>query len=236
MPGQAWKRVVFATAVLTFLGASAGVAFGLAQPADNGRPVAEQGQDPGSSPAVDANADGGTSVPQNSVTTAPSPPANDNNGGGNTDGNNNTGTTKVSVPGLNGLSESDARTHLKNKGLGVTVKYSCDGNSDPGKVSYQQPYADSSVDKGTKVNLTVEGVKVLDVVGQYQGDAKGKLEELKFKVVVNDPESGDAGGSVSRQSPSGGSCVKYGSTVTLWVASQSSPAAEGSPEPPGTGG
>lgn len=236
MPGQAWKRVVFVAVVLTFLGASAGVAFGLARP--SARPVADQRHDTAAAAAVPSGGAQQRSGDASPVTPGPSAASSGDgtgdtsgNTGGNTNGGNGTTTTKVSVPGVNGLAESDARTQLKNKGLGVTVKYSCDGSADPGKVGYQNPYSGTSVGKGTKVALTVGGVQVPDVTGQDHADGRSQLEALGLKVSENDPQSGTAGGAVSRQGPSGGSCVKPGSTVTLWVGTPSSPQAEGSPDP-----
>jgi hypothetical protein len=247
MSGTAVKRVIFGAAVLTFLGAASGVAFGLAQPTSPVSNNSASGPTPSASASRDGSAEntstdgnGGqtTQEPgsQGDPSTAPSANGNGSNNGNN--GGNTSTTTKVPVPGVTNLSESDAKTQLKNKGLQYTVKYSCDGNSDAGKVSAQSPYANSSVDKNSKVTITVEGVKVLDVIGSYVGGAQDKLGNYGFNVVVQ-----ESGSVVTKQSPSGGSCKPKGSTVTLTAGdttppSSAPPNAQGSPDPdssPATG-
>jgi serine/threonine-protein kinase len=97
-------------------------------------------------------------------------------------------------------------------------------------VTAQSPGGGTTVDKGSRVTLTVskgpEKVVVPDVVGQSRADARATLTDAGFKVKVVEEESADQPeDTVLRQSPASGGKADKGSAVTIFVAVA----------PPGTG-
>jgi serine/threonine-protein kinase len=140
------------------------------------------------------------------------------------------GPPQVTLPSVVGQDEAAARGTLEDLGLKVTraLEFS---DSPKGQVTAQSPPPNSSVDKGSRVTITVskgpEKVDVPDVVGQSKNDARATLRDAGFKVKVVEQESATQPvDTVLRQSPpSGGTAVK-GSSVTIYVAV----------EPAGTGG
>jgi hypothetical protein len=199
-----WPRIVVATALLAILGAVIGGAVGLSRQR-NTQPTA-QNQPPASpsvlaSPSDDTTAQAGSA----SCTVDCGQQGND------------TKTRTATVPYLIGQDEPTARKWLSDRGLGAQVKYVCNDPGQGGVVIRQSPSRDTTVNTGSNVSLDVRGAQVLHVVNQYYADAKAKLEAAGFNVVVNNRQNGAAGGAVTSQSPSGNSCVKVGSTVTINV-------------------
>lgn len=63
---------------------------------------------------------------------------------------------KISVPGVTGVSESNARQMISNAGLGIgTVTYQASDSVGAGRVISCNPGVGNNVSKGTKVNLVV---------------------------------------------------------------------------------
>ncbi len=216
------RHLLLAAAVLAFFGATVGTAFGMTtSSSDDKRHTTAQhaSQEPPASPS------GAPQSAEQQAATGDQTGA-DNAGTQDTNpGNGNPTTTqKVSVPWVTNQNESYARDKIKDAGLTVgQVKYVCVDGKDPGTVTDQSPNGDTQATKNSKVSLKVQGVKVQNVVGVYHADAKSQLEHDGLKVVEKDLQPGDAGGAVSAQNPSGGSCVKPGATVTITVGTTTDP-------------
>ena len=130
-----------------------------------------------------------------------------------------TGSAMVKVPDLEGKSQSDARKALKDAGLeagNVTQEDSATVAKD--RVIYTNPLADTSVERGTTVDIVVSTGKasVPDVTGQDEATAKKTIEDagLQFKRgddVASDVERGKAVSS----DPAAGSSASAGDTITV---------------------
>ncbi|MFF3943322.1 Stk1 family PASTA domain-containing Ser/Thr kinase [Streptomyces sp. NPDC001902] len=132
------------------------------------------------------------------------------------------GAEKIEVPDVTGDSFEDAEAELKEKGFEVD-KQSKTSNEEEGTVLKQDPKSGAKRDKGSTITLTVavapEEVVVLDVTGQDVEQAKKTLEDQGLKVTTQDRESADQQqGKVVEQNPRGGSKLKAGDSVTLFVA------------------
>ncbi|WUD74327.1 Stk1 family PASTA domain-containing Ser/Thr kinase [Streptomyces sp. NBC_00510] len=132
------------------------------------------------------------------------------------------GTEKVEVPDVTGDSFEDAEAKLKEAGFEVD-KQSKTSNEEEGTVLKQNPEGGAKRDKNSTITLTVavapEEVVVLDVTGQDVEQAKKTLEDQGLKVTTQDRESADQQqGKVVDQNPRGGSKLKAGDSVTLFVA------------------
>jgi serine/threonine-protein kinase len=134
------------------------------------------------------------------------------------------GPAQVKVPDLSGDSRSGAEAALSAVGLAVgTITEQVSAGAAAGSVLAQSPKAGSSVETGSKVNLTVakasNEVAVPKVVGQSETQAAAALGGAGFAPrVVNAPvsEQGQVG-VVLKQSPGAGTTARKGSTVTLTV-------------------
>ena len=130
-----------------------------------------------------------------------------------------TGSAMVKVPDLEGKSQSDARKALKDAGLeagNVTQEDSATVARD--RVIYTNPLAETSVERGTTVDIVVSTgrASVPDVTGQDEATAKKTIEDagLKFKRgddVASDVEQGKAVSS----DPAAGSSASAGDTITV---------------------
>ncbi|WP_431958991.1 Stk1 family PASTA domain-containing Ser/Thr kinase [Actinacidiphila sp. bgisy160] len=132
------------------------------------------------------------------------------------------GTEKIPVPDVTGDSFEDAEKALKDAGFEVD-KQSKTSNEDEGTVLDQDPKSGAKRAKGSTITLTVavapEEVVVINVVGQDVAQAKKTLEDQGLKVTTQDRESADQQqGKVVDQNPPGGSKLKAGDSVTLFVA------------------
>lgn len=138
------------------------------------------------------------------------------------------GSAPFDVPNVVGKSEDSARSVLTGKGLTVSVSYEHSDTVEPGKVLRQNPKSGSSVYKGSQVKLVVssgkEIKKVPNVVGKAEGDARGELEGLGFRVEINDAYSNTVErGKVISQVPGGGSSQEKGATVVLTISAGKEP-------------
>jgi hypothetical protein len=230
------RHLLLAVAVLAFFGATVGTAFGMTSSSSSDRHATAQhgSQPPSPTPSGDQQSaqEAASGDQTGSDTTGQNgqadPNANNGNGSQTGDGNNNgTTTVKVTVPWVKDQNESYARDKLKNAGLTAWVKYVCVDGVDPGVVTEQSPNGDTQADKGSKVTLKVQGVNVPSVVGATKSDATSQLEQAGLKVSA---KGGD--GAVTKQSPSGGSCVKQGSTVTITADSTTSTDPSSGPSTP----
>lgn len=85
----------------------------------------------------------------------------------------------------------------------------------------QSPTANTSVDAGSRVGITISNgrVPVPGVVGKSEAQAKSDLANAGFQVNVTTQADGqEAPGTVLAQSPLGGSTAVKGTLVTITVA------------------
>jgi len=216
---QTWRQILFAAIVLTFIGATVGTAFGMVRTSNAASERASQhASQPGVSPSASASPSVSPGTADQVSDQTATNPDNTGTGAGTTQTQN---TNRCKVPKVIGWKEADARKKLTDCGLTINqVKYLCEEQTEAGKVLWQSPDADNTVDRGGKASLNVQGVLVRNVVGQYYGDAKSMLEHDGFKVNINNLQPGASGGSVSAQNPAANSCQKWGSTVTITVGTK----------------
>ena len=144
---------------------------------------------------------------------------------------------QVAVPDVVGETESAASATLAEQGLRIgTVTYAFDSSAEAGSITAQTPEANTQVNVGSAVNITVsKGVKqgqVPNVVGLSQSDAETTLEGAGFKVTTTKATSTDVpAGDVISQSPAAGTVIAAGSTVTIKV-STGAPAEPATPTTP----
>ncbi|TXH45584.1 MAG: Stk1 family PASTA domain-containing Ser/Thr kinase, partial [Actinobacteria bacterium] len=132
------------------------------------------------------------------------------------------GKAKVTVPNLIGMtSAEDARAALGDSGLNLGSVTEEDSDAPQGSVTKQSPTFNTSVDAGTRVNITVSNgkVPVPSVVGKSQAQAKSDLANYGFNVnVVEQVDGSKDPGTVLAQSPQGGTTALKGTLVTITVA------------------
>ena len=132
-------------------------------------------------------------------------------------------TTKVAVISVIGQDRNTATENLKAAGFKVKVEE--ENNAADAEIVFDQdpkaggePVAKNS-EVTIKVSLGAAQVEVPDEVGKNVESARSALEAKNFNVTVsNKPDTAPAG-QVIDQTPSGGSKVAEGSTVTLTVSS-----------------
>jgi beta-lactam-binding protein with PASTA domain len=150
-----------------------------------------------------------------------------------------TGPELTNVPDVVGDDRADARGTIEDAGLRVTI-HEQESSQPKDKVISQSPGAGSTVAKGSRVTITVskgvEKVRVPDVGGQSEDDARSTLEDAGFTVRVLTKQSNETEGTVVDQSPSAGSEVQKGDTVTIYTAAPPDNGTGGADGPPDTGG
>ncbi|HKP88721.1 MAG TPA: PASTA domain-containing protein [Thermoleophilaceae bacterium] len=144
------------------------------------------------------------------------------------------GPELTEVPNVVGEDRADARAAIEDAKLKVTV-HEEESSRPEGQVISQSPGAGSTVARGSRVTITVskgvEKVRVPRVEGQSEEDARATLEDAGFSVVVRTEASSEPEGTVIRQSPSAGTELEKGGTVTIYTAV---PENGGGEEPGGT--
>ncbi|MEN9647041.1 MAG: hypothetical protein RL238_3710 [Actinomycetota bacterium] len=152
------------------------------------------------------------------------------------------GPNQVSVPPVEGLSQTNAEALLKSDAYGfvVSVQQEAHPSLPVGSAIRTDPASGTLADKGAAIVLFIstgpEKVKVPPLVGTTQAQAEAKLNELGLvadisyqSVPFGDPSSG----RVISQTPSQGVQVDPGSTVKLRIA-QPLPAPTTTTTPPTT--
>jgi serine/threonine-protein kinase len=128
----------------------------------------------------------------------------------------------VTVPTVEGFSESRATKALAKVGFKVESKEQSSTSVDKGRVIRTSPPGGVDAPYGARVQLVVSSgpkeVDVPSVVGLTQSSAQNAIEARGLSVSVSEEESDKPKGEVLRQSPEGGSKVAEGSTVTLTVS------------------
>lgn len=150
----------------------------------------------------------------------------------------------VVVPDVVGTTQSDATAALAERGLVVgTTTFVYDTEVEAGYVKSQEPAADTEVEAGTAVALTLSKGKqtgeVPNVVGLAEKDAVATLEGAGFKVVTTKASNlGVPAGEVMSQAPPPGTEVPTGSNVTITVSTgapaPSTPTTPSTPASPST--
>lgn len=144
------------------------------------------------------------------------------------------GRAQVQVPTLTGLATADdARSALTEVQLVLGSVTQKDSGEPEGMVLSQSPGGGTTVNAGSKVNITVSNglVAVPNVVNQSEAQAQATLQNAGFNVQVVDQQSSQTDGTVLAQSPVANNKTKKGSTVTITVARSTTQA-----EPPRANG
>ncbi|MDQ3878563.1 MAG: PASTA domain-containing protein, partial [Actinomycetota bacterium] len=137
---------------------------------------------------------------------------------------------RKTVPDVVGFPKNDALQILKTAGFEVQETEAESTTYPPGRVIAQSPSAGSKAAPGSTVTITIstksqesDTVTVPDVLGLKRAEAEDRLTSAGFtvrEVTQKESSPGQAKknrGRVWKQSPPGGSHVKEGSTVTIWV-------------------
>ncbi|ANN21434.1 serine/threonine protein kinase [Amycolatopsis orientalis] len=133
---------------------------------------------------------------------------------------------KVKAPDLKGKNQSDAESALTAAGLklGAVTEEETEDTNQAGKVLRQNPAAQTDVDQGSKVDITVGKSKELKTVPNYKGktqaEAEAGLKAAGFTPQVTTVDSDQAKGTVIDQTPNGGK-LAVGSVVKLSVSNGS---------------
>ncbi|MGP4087784.1 Stk1 family PASTA domain-containing Ser/Thr kinase [Streptomyces sp. KR55] len=140
-------------------------------------------------------------------------------------GGGGVGNDTVKVPNFVGQTEADATRLATNSDLKLSVSNKPCENQKKGNVCDQDPDPDTTVDKGTSINVVVSTgapkVAVPSVVGDSLEDATATLESDKYEFVVKTKEeesTAEEPGTVLEQDPALGEEVEKGSTITLTIA------------------
>ncbi|HEU4599307.1 MAG TPA: PASTA domain-containing protein, partial [Solirubrobacterales bacterium] len=126
------------------------------------------------------------------------------------------------VPGTAGLTAAAARKQLEEAGFKVTISRVFSSTVEAGLVVHSEPSGGSTATHGSTVTLVVsrgvKKVKVPVLVGSQRRVAVPQIRGRGLEASVSEEESGAPVGEVIRQSPSAGTEVEPGSTVTIVVA------------------
>jgi len=131
------------------------------------------------------------------------------------------GKPEVTIPSVVGQTSEDAVAELTRAGL-VAQVVEVNSDREEGTVTAQAPGAGLVVVEGTQVRINVSKgprpVTIPSVVGLPYDQASAELQGAGFVVSRIDEDSDQAEGTVTRQTPSGGSEGSRGSTVTVYVS------------------
>ena len=133
------------------------------------------------------------------------------------------GTEKTKVPNVEGKEEEEAIKLIEEAKLKAEVIEETSQTVEEGHVISQETDPDTEVSAGDTVKIHVstgtgiKQVKVQNVVGQTEANAKAALEGQGLKVNVSYVDSTNNNGIVARQSVAEGTTVNEGTTVTLTV-------------------
>lgn len=131
------------------------------------------------------------------------------------------GTSKV--PGVAGLSREEAERRLEAAGFEVDVEQRNSSRVEEGLVINSEPSGGTTATNGSTVTIFVSrGPKLARVpvlVGTQRSVAVQRIRGRGLEPLVEEAESGRPVGEVLRQSPSAGTQVEPGSSVTIVVSS-----------------
>jgi beta-lactam-binding protein with PASTA domain len=131
----------------------------------------------------------------------------------------------MEVPGVVGLSASDAVVAIRDAGFDAEI-HLVESSEPAGTVLRQSPAEDANAPRGSSVRLDVAKsrpappvrIGVPDVVGGSIADARRRLRSLGLAVTVVQVRSDEPAGTVVRQSPRAGAELRKGATVRLAVS------------------
>lgn len=129
---------------------------------------------------------------------------------------------EVDVPDVTGKTSDAAMSALEDKNLTVSREFEFSNDVPAGQVVRQDPKAGTTVKEGTKVTIYVsqgsESVKVPNVKGQSEADAKSALSNFTVTTSTEHSDSVAAGNVIS-QSIDAGQYVDKGTAITIVVSS-----------------
>jgi eukaryotic-like serine/threonine-protein kinase len=133
------------------------------------------------------------------------------------------GPGRGEVPSTNGLTAAAAAKRLEREGFDVAVQRVNSNSVEEGLVVFSEPRGGDSATHGSTVTIFVsQGPKLAKVpvlVGVQREVAVQRLSARGLSPSVTEEESASPKGQVVRQSPSAGTAVGPGSTVTIVVSS-----------------
>lgn len=128
----------------------------------------------------------------------------------------------VDVPDVTGKTAEAAMATLEDKNLTVSREFEFRNDVPSGQVIRQDPKAGKTVKEGTKVTIYVsqgtESIKVTDVRGKSEADAKAALSDFDVTTTTEHSDT-VAEGNVISQSISGGQYAEKGASITIVVSS-----------------
>jgi beta-lactam-binding protein with PASTA domain/predicted Ser/Thr protein kinase len=132
------------------------------------------------------------------------------------------GTQEVTVPLVVGKDQADAERELRDLGLETQRREVQDEVNPVGRVTAQEPLANTQVRRGTTVIISVSSgapiQEVPDVRGRTVEAAREILTGAGFRVETRDANSDREPNSVIDQSPAAGSRQPKGSVIVLTVS------------------
>ncbi len=131
-------------------------------------------------------------------------------------------TKDVDVPDVTGKTAEAAMATLEDKNLTVSREFEYSNDVPSGQVIRQDPKSGKTVKEGTKVTIYIsqgtESVKVTDVTGKSEADAKAALSDFNVTTTTEHSDS-VAEGNVISQSIDGGKYAEKGTSITIVVSS-----------------
>lgn len=128
----------------------------------------------------------------------------------------------VDVPDVTGKTAEAAMATLEDKNLTASREFEFSNDVPSGQVIRQDPKAGKTVKEGTKVTIYVsqgtESIKVTDVRGKSEADAKAALSDFDVTTTTEHSDT-VAEGNVISQSISGGQYAEKGASITIVVSS-----------------
>jgi eukaryotic-like serine/threonine-protein kinase len=132
------------------------------------------------------------------------------------------GPGTVQVPLVVGLKESTATKALNRRGLNVDTSSQHSPTVPKGEVISSSPPDGTTVPKGSRVDLVISSgpvqVQVPDVTNQDTPSAHSELRNAGLTYTDNQVNASQPKGTVISQTPTGGTKVDKGSTVTLTIS------------------
>jgi len=129
---------------------------------------------------------------------------------------------EVDVPDVTGKTSDSAMSALEAKNLTVSREFEFSNDVPAGQVIRQDPKSGTTVKEGTKVTIYVsqgsESIKVPNVKGMLESDAKNALSEFNVTTSTEHSDSVAAGNVIS-QSIDAGKYVDKDTAITIVVSS-----------------
>ena len=126
------------------------------------------------------------------------------------------------VPGTSGLEVEAATEKLQEAGFKVATRNQASSSVDEGLVIHSEPGGGETATNGSTVTLFVSNgpkqVQVPVLVGSQRGAAVERIRGRGLEPSLSEEESSGPAGQVLSQSPSAGSDVPVGSTVSIVIA------------------